>query len=133
VTRLLVAPRSSSRKLTVLTLSGLLLTEVCAYIGKPGAYPPLLEAGIWSGLALFIFGLVVLIRGGLLRAKTLRSETGDAQVDLPKVFRWTMLAGILLLNAGIWISAFLPGRPVVSPVLEFVGIAVMLVTLERFA
>lgn len=129
MTNLQVAPRRSSRTLSVVTLLGLALCEVCAYSGRPGAYSPLLEAGIWTGLALFILGMVVLVHGGVQRAKALRLEGNDARVA-PKEFRWAMLAGVLLLNAGIWISAFLPGRPLASPVFEFVGMTVMLISLE---
>lgn len=86
---------------------------------------------MWSGLALFIFGFIVLTREGLRRAKTLDLETTDARVELSKRFRWSIFAGLLLLNAGIWVSAFLPGRPVASPILEFVGMAVMLISLEE--
>ncbi len=117
----------------MVTLLGLLLCEVCVYSGKPGAYPPFLEAGIWAGLVVFIFGMVVLVAGGLRRAKILRLGAGDGRAKVPKWFRWAMLGGILLLNAGIWIQAFFPGRPIVSPILVLVGMAVMLVTLERLA
>jgi hypothetical protein len=75
--------------------------------------------------------MAALTAGGLRRARTLRLESAGVRVDLRKEFRWSMLAGALLLNAGIWISIVLPGRHVVSPVLQFVGIAVMLVSLER--
>ena len=123
-------PWRSSRTLSVVTLLGLALCKVCAYSGRPGAYSPLLEAGIWTGLAIFTVGTVVVVRGGLQRAKTLRLEGADARVP-PKEFRWAMLTGALLLNAGFWISVFLQGRPLASPVLEFVGITVMLISLEQ--
>jgi len=113
------------------TLLGLALCEVCVYSGKPGSYSLPLEAGIWAGLVVFIFGGFVLTRAGLRRAKTLRTETADARVDSPTWFRWMMPAGILLLNVGIWTAAFTPGRNLVSPVLVLLGMAVMLVSLER--